>query len=159
MTVADDLFDRMVEGRESFWTAVYPPFMSHDITRADVREVLEKGLERIGGSYKGLVRLFNINEREYRRFRSISSASTAATSRSSITVHLSRFTTQILVSLGADFGRRLSRRIRRLSAENYTKHLWRRVCSNPIKTNRFELTSRCPPERARQGCAWRCARH
>jgi DNA-binding NtrC family response regulator len=67
-TVADELFERMVERRESFWTAVYPPFMSHDITRADVREVLQKGFERIGGSYKGLIRMFNIDEREYRRF-------------------------------------------------------------------------------------------
>src|SRR5688572_5337175 len=32
-----ELFTRMVQGGESFWTAVYEPFMVRDITRADLR--------------------------------------------------------------------------------------------------------------------------
>ncbi len=32
-TVADDLYKRLVDGRESFWTAVYPLYMQREITR------------------------------------------------------------------------------------------------------------------------------
>jgi transcriptional regulator with PAS, ATPase and Fis domain len=39
-TVADDLYKRMVEQRESFWTAVYPVFMDREITRTNVREIV-----------------------------------------------------------------------------------------------------------------------
>src|SRR5215470_3994624 len=37
-TIADDLYKRIVENKESFWTTVYPLFMDRDITRANVRE-------------------------------------------------------------------------------------------------------------------------
>src|SRR6185436_17049987 len=33
----DLLFERMVRDGETFWTAVYEPFMSRDLTREDVR--------------------------------------------------------------------------------------------------------------------------
>src|SRR6478672_6553509 len=35
-TVADDLFQKLVEERQSFWTAVYPLYMNREITRANV---------------------------------------------------------------------------------------------------------------------------
>src|SRR5215204_2939646 len=35
----EELFKRMVQRGESFWTAVYAPFMSHDLTRDDVRAI------------------------------------------------------------------------------------------------------------------------
>ncbi|MGC4081807.1 MAG: hypothetical protein QM736_06795 [Vicinamibacterales bacterium] len=38
-TVADDLYKRLVEGKESFWTTVYPLFMDREITRSNVREI------------------------------------------------------------------------------------------------------------------------
>jgi len=67
-SVADDLFDRLVTHRESFWSVVYPPFMSRDLTRADLRAVLRRGLQQTGGNYKVLIQLFNMPPSDYKRF-------------------------------------------------------------------------------------------
>jgi two-component system NtrC family response regulator len=67
-TVADDLYKRLVEERESFWTLVYPLYMRREITRSHVRDLVRKGLEEAKGNYKIVVRLFNIEMREYKRF-------------------------------------------------------------------------------------------
>ncbi len=67
-TVADDLFKRLVEERESFWTAVYPLYMNREITRTNVRDLVHKGLEEARGNYKIVARLFNMEPREYKRF-------------------------------------------------------------------------------------------
>src|SRR5262249_14635163 len=58
-SVADDLFERIVTRRESFWSVAYPAFMSRDLTRADLRALLRRGLQQTGGNYKVLVELFN----------------------------------------------------------------------------------------------------
>jgi transcriptional regulator with GAF, ATPase, and Fis domain len=67
-TVADDLYKRLVEGRESFWTAVYPLYMQREITRTNVRELVRKGLEEARGNYKIVTRLFNMDSRDYKKF-------------------------------------------------------------------------------------------
>jgi transcriptional regulator with GAF, ATPase, and Fis domain len=67
-TVADDLFKRMLEERESFWSAVYPLFMQREITRNNVREIVRRGLEETRGNYKIVARLFNMEPRDYKRF-------------------------------------------------------------------------------------------
>ncbi len=67
-TVADDLYKRLTEQRESFWTTVYPLFMEREITRSNVREVVRKGLEEARGNYKIVARLFNMESRDYKRF-------------------------------------------------------------------------------------------
>ena len=67
-TVSDDLLQRLVEERESFWTAVYPLFMRREITRSDVRELVRKGLEEARGNYKMVARIFNMEPRDYKRF-------------------------------------------------------------------------------------------
>jgi transcriptional regulator with PAS, ATPase and Fis domain len=67
-TVADELYLRMTEGKESFWTAVYPLFMAREITRANLREIVRRGLEAAHGNYKIVVWLFNMQAREYKRF-------------------------------------------------------------------------------------------
>ncbi len=64
--VADALYERIIAG-ESFWSAVYEPFMSRDLTRKDVRDVVRKGLGTTRGSYKLLVRLFNMPAGDYKR--------------------------------------------------------------------------------------------
>ena len=65
---ADALYDRMVLGRESFWSAVYAPFMSRDLTRDDLRALVRKGLEHTGGSYRLLTELFRMPASDYKRF-------------------------------------------------------------------------------------------
>ncbi len=67
-TVADDLYKRLLEQKESFWTVVYPLFMDRDITRAHVREIVRRGLEEARGNYKIVARLFNMEPRDYKRF-------------------------------------------------------------------------------------------
>jgi transcriptional regulator with PAS, ATPase and Fis domain len=67
-TVADDLYRRLIDQRESFWTTVYPLFMDREITRANVREVIRRGLEEARGNYKIVARLFNMEPRDYKRF-------------------------------------------------------------------------------------------
>jgi len=58
----------MLENKETFWDAVYAPFMTRDITREDVRQLVLVGLERSRGSYKALVSAFNMQPQDYRRF-------------------------------------------------------------------------------------------
>ena len=65
---ADVLFERMVNGGESFWSCVYAPFMSRDLTRDDLRAIVRKGLERTSGNYKVMVELFNMPGDDYKRF-------------------------------------------------------------------------------------------
>jgi two-component system response regulator AtoC len=67
-TVADELFKKLVEERESFWTTVYPLYMSREITRGNVRDLVHKGLEEARGNYKIVLRLFNMEGRDYKRF-------------------------------------------------------------------------------------------
>ena len=67
-SVADQLYDQMVKDRESFWSVVYGPFMSRDLTRADMRALVKRGLEATSGNYKVLVELFNMKPEDYKRF-------------------------------------------------------------------------------------------
>jgi hypothetical protein len=67
-TVADDLFKKLVDERESFWQAVYPLYMNREITRSNVRELVHKGLEEARGNYKIVLRLFNMDAGDYKRF-------------------------------------------------------------------------------------------
>lgn len=67
-TVADDLFKKLTDERESFWNAVYPLYMNREITRGNVRDLVHKGLEESRGNYKILLRLFNMDSRDYKRF-------------------------------------------------------------------------------------------
>jgi transcriptional regulator with PAS, ATPase and Fis domain len=67
-TVADDLYARLTQQHESFWSAVYPLYMNRDITREDVRNVVRHGLRDSRGSYKIVARLFNMEPTDYKRF-------------------------------------------------------------------------------------------
>jgi transcriptional regulator with GAF, ATPase, and Fis domain len=67
---ADVLFDRMAANGESFWSVVYEPFMARDLTRADLRLIVKRGLEQTRGSYKLLVQLFNMSPDDYKRLLS-----------------------------------------------------------------------------------------
>jgi DNA-binding NtrC family response regulator len=65
---ADLLLERMSVNGESFWSAVYEPFMARDITRDDLRAVISSGLDRTRGNYKALVVSFNLELDDYKRF-------------------------------------------------------------------------------------------
>ena len=70
LTRADALFERLTVNGESFWSVVYEPFMSRDLTREDLRGVISRGLEQTRGSYKLLVQLFNLQPDDYKRLLS-----------------------------------------------------------------------------------------
>jgi transcriptional regulator with GAF, ATPase, and Fis domain len=62
------LFRQMVQDGQSFWSAVYEPFVARDLTRQDIREVVRMGLEHTRGNYKLLVGCFNMPPEDYKRF-------------------------------------------------------------------------------------------
>ena len=50
------LYDALVGQGDSFWEHVYPMFLSRDITRHDVRELVRRGLRETRGNYKRAAR-------------------------------------------------------------------------------------------------------
>jgi transcriptional regulator with GAF, ATPase, and Fis domain len=67
---ADELASLMIKQGESFWAVVYPIFMSRDLTRTDLRRIVQLGLESTNGNYRLLVQLFNMAPQDYKRFLS-----------------------------------------------------------------------------------------
>jgi transcriptional regulator with PAS, ATPase and Fis domain len=66
--VADELYTALVHGGYSFWDHVYPLFLSRDITRHDMRELVRKGLSTTRGNYRQLLKLFGMANQDYKRF-------------------------------------------------------------------------------------------
>ena len=66
--VHDEVFGRLITGSQTFWTAVYEPFMARDLTRRTLREIISLGLQQTRGNYRMLVTMFNMPERDYKRF-------------------------------------------------------------------------------------------
>ncbi len=66
--MADELYKRIIDQRESFWTVVYPLYMQREITRSSVRDLVRKGLKEARGNYKIVARMFNMQDSEYKRF-------------------------------------------------------------------------------------------
>jgi len=62
------IYQRIVKNQESFWTAVYEPYMDREINRAQASSVVRRGLVQTHGSYRGLVKLFNLPESDYHKF-------------------------------------------------------------------------------------------
>jgi transcriptional regulator with GAF, ATPase, and Fis domain len=67
---AEELATRILKHGESFWSAVYPLFMARDLTRAELRQIVQIGLEQTRGNYRSLVELFNMPTSDYKRFLS-----------------------------------------------------------------------------------------
>lgn len=65
---AQRYFRRVVDGEVTFWESVRDDFISRDLNRRQVQQIIRQGLEATEGSYKKLVRLFGCSEDEYTRF-------------------------------------------------------------------------------------------
>ncbi len=65
---AQTMFDRIVSGGASFWSEAYEPFIARDLTRQDLRELIQLGLEHTYGNYKLLVTSFNMPPEDYKKF-------------------------------------------------------------------------------------------
>jgi len=65
--VADALWQRMLDG-DNFWT-VAEMYKEHDITRADLRMLIHRGLQHTRGNYRALLSVFNLPPHDYKRFQ------------------------------------------------------------------------------------------
>jgi DNA-binding NtrC family response regulator len=65
--VADDLFTKLVDGEVDFWCDVHDVFIARDLTRDDLRGVVRRGLATTRGSYRALLALFGMPDRDYKR--------------------------------------------------------------------------------------------
>jgi transcriptional regulator with PAS, ATPase and Fis domain len=66
--VSDELYAALVHGGYSFWDHIYPLFLSRDITRHDMRELVRRGLSTTRGNYRALLKLFGMSSQDYKRF-------------------------------------------------------------------------------------------
>ena len=66
--VADELYNAIVNAGYSFWDHIYPLFISRDITRHDMRELVRRGLATTRGNYRALLKLFGMDSDDYKRF-------------------------------------------------------------------------------------------
>jgi DNA-binding NtrC family response regulator len=67
-SLVDVLYDRITRNGESFWSVVFEPFMSRDLTRETMRAVVRRGLECTKGNYRLIPPLFNFPASDYKRF-------------------------------------------------------------------------------------------
>ncbi|HXH24706.1 MAG TPA: sigma 54-interacting transcriptional regulator [Vicinamibacterales bacterium] len=65
--VVDRMWERLVAG-EDFWAVAHRPFRDREVTRADLAALVDRGLQHTRGSYRALVRLFNLAPSDYKRF-------------------------------------------------------------------------------------------
>lgn len=63
----DELWDRMHAG-EDFWTVVGEAYRSRQLTKTDLRAIVDRGLTETRGSYRALVRLVNLPAADYKKF-------------------------------------------------------------------------------------------
>ena len=64
----DELFERVRLGQETFWAAVYEPFMRRDLNRTQVKALIKKSLADCNGSYQRLLDGFGLPRNDYQRF-------------------------------------------------------------------------------------------
>ncbi len=62
------IYTRIVKEQQSFWDEVYLPFMDRQLNRAQAIAVIRRGLVQTRGSYRNLLKLFNLPDDDYQRF-------------------------------------------------------------------------------------------
>ena len=66
--IPTDCCARMRAGDGDFWSLVYEPFMTRELNRVQVQEVIAEGLVHSNGSYKRMLPAFGIDDSDYLRF-------------------------------------------------------------------------------------------
>src|SRR5687767_3361513 len=51
-----------------FWTVVQQPFKARELTRSELAALIDRGLQHTRGSYRGLIKTFNLPATDYKRF-------------------------------------------------------------------------------------------
>ena len=65
-SIAANLYDGLTSGGMRFWKDVHTLFTNRDITRADLRQLIRRGLAMSGGNYRGLLELFGMEQDDYK---------------------------------------------------------------------------------------------
>ena len=63
----DRLWAHLMAG-EDFWNVVQRPFRAHELTRSELVALIDRGLHHTRGSYRALVKAFNLPSNDYKRF-------------------------------------------------------------------------------------------
>jgi DNA-binding NtrC family response regulator len=66
--VADQLFEQLAAGQISFWGDVHRRFLLRDLTRDDIRGLVQRGLTATHGSYRALLPLLHLGADDYKKF-------------------------------------------------------------------------------------------
>jgi len=66
--LATELYDALVGGHYTFWDHIHVLFLSRDMTRTDLRQLLRRGLAATRGNYRAVLELFGMPESDYKRF-------------------------------------------------------------------------------------------
>jgi transcriptional regulator with PAS, ATPase and Fis domain len=66
-SAVDVLLTRFAAG-EDFWTVVHAPFKRHELTTQDLTALIDTGLRTTYGSYRALLKMFNLPASDYKRF-------------------------------------------------------------------------------------------
>jgi transcriptional regulator with PAS, ATPase and Fis domain len=67
MDKVETTWNDLKEGK-SFWDTVKKPFLDRDLNREQVKEIIKRGLTQSDGKYKNVLKLFNLEHNEYKRF-------------------------------------------------------------------------------------------
>jgi len=73
-SLAEELYEGLTIGRIRFWEDIHALFIGRDITRADLRRLIRRGLAASSGSYRGLLKLFGLPQDDYKRLLNFLSA-------------------------------------------------------------------------------------
>ena len=63
----DRLWEVLMDGGD-FWTVVQQPFKARELTRSELAALIDRGLQHTRGSYRGLIKAFNLPITDYKRF-------------------------------------------------------------------------------------------
>jgi transcriptional regulator with PAS, ATPase and Fis domain len=109
--LADDLYSTLVEGHYTFWGHIHPLLLKRDITRHDLRQLVSLGLMSTRGNYRGLLKLFGMDEGDYKRFMNFLAAHEC-------TVDYRQFRAPHLTARPTQLSMPLDRRVMRQSQES-----------------------------------------
>jgi len=65
--LADDLYAALVERHYTFWEHIHALFLRRDMTRHDLRQLMNRGLSATRGNYHALLKLFGMPDSDYKR--------------------------------------------------------------------------------------------
>ena len=65
--VSDEVYDSLISGGKRFWEDVHTMFTNRDLTRADLRQIIRRGLAMTGGNYRGVLQLFGMESQDYKK--------------------------------------------------------------------------------------------